>query len=115
MTKSREYWTGLLKRFIRSGVAGIYIELSYHQFNKIQQLVTRTDRRKANRQHLAKLPQEKIKKKKKISNKLNKNRGELTKGNYYKNEPIVDIVSKADPTKSVFHQFGVSQNDKLII
>lgn len=39
MTRDREYWIDLLKRHIRPGLIGIYTELSYHEFNKIQQLL----------------------------------------------------------------------------
>lgn len=39
MTKTREYWTDLLRRFIKPGLTGIYTELSYSEFNKIQQLL----------------------------------------------------------------------------
>lgn len=39
MTKGEEYWTDVLRRFIKSGITGIYTELTYHEYNKIQQLL----------------------------------------------------------------------------
>lgn len=39
MTRDRDHWVDLLRRYIRPGITGIYTELSYHQFNKIQQVL----------------------------------------------------------------------------
>lgn len=39
MTREKDYWADVLRRFIKPGLIGIYTELSYHEFNKIQQLL----------------------------------------------------------------------------
>lgn len=39
MSRDKEYWVDLLRRYITPGITGIYTELSYHEFNKIQQVL----------------------------------------------------------------------------
>lgn len=39
MSKDREYWVDLLRRYVTPGLIGIYTELSYPEFNKIQQIL----------------------------------------------------------------------------